>query len=215
MFAVTGGPIYTVLKHSRRFHIRRRHHKWAKEQPNAGLGMATFLLGEPTYFDHGGIIQFPDERATRISGYAGDTWRATRKITLNFGGRWDYISPITPKKAGGDANFNLNTGEILIAGVGDVSKYSDVEPRYTNFAPRLGATYAITEKTVIRAGLGRSYFINGFDAAFNHLDTFYPVAQNQTLSQTPHILGSLLSRTLARRCRPSARTRCQKAVIWP
>jgi len=41
------------------------------EQPNAGLGMATFLLGEPTYFDHGGIIQAPDERATRISGYAG------------------------------------------------------------------------------------------------------------------------------------------------
>ena len=154
------------------------------EQPNAGLGMATFLLGEPTYFDHGGIVQAPDERATRISGYAGDTWRATRKITLNFGGRWDYISPITPKKAGGDANFNLNTGEILISGVGDVSKFGDVKPRYTNFAPRLGATYAITEKTVIRAGLGRSYFINGFDAAFNHLDTFYPVAQNQTLSQS-------------------------------
>jgi hypothetical protein len=163
------------------------------ENPNAGLGMATFLLGEPTYFDHGGIIQFPDERATRISGYAGDTWRATRNITLNFGGRWDYISPISPKKPGGDANFNLNTGEILISGVGDVSKYGNVGPRYTNFAPRLGATYAITEKTVIRAGLGRSYFINGFDAAFNHLDTFYPVAQNQTLQQnSPYFAISAL-----------------------
>ena len=159
------------------------------EQPNAGLGMATFLLGEPTYFDHGGIIQAPDERATRISGYAGDTWRPSPKLTLVYGGRWDYISPITPKKAGGDANFNLNTGEILISGLGDVSKYGDVQPRYTDFAPRLGATYAVTQKTVIRAGLGRSYFINGFDAAFNHLDTFYPVAQNQIMTQNSPYFG--------------------------
>jgi hypothetical protein len=37
---------------------------------------------------------------------------------------------------------------------------------------------------VIRAGLGRSYFLNGFDAAFNHLSSSYPLAQAQVINQS-------------------------------
>jgi hypothetical protein len=108
----------------------------------------------------------------------------TPRLTLNFGVRWDYISPITPKKAGGDVNYDFNTGDLVLAGLGDVSKFSNVQPRYNNFAPRVGFAYKLTEKTVIRGGLGRSYFMNGFDAAFNHLDSSYPIAQAQVINQS-------------------------------
>lgn len=151
---------------------------------NSGLAMASFLLGTPSFFQRGQFILFPDERATRIAGYGGDNWRVTPKMTLNYGLRWDYISPITPKKAGGDVNYDFNTGDLILAGLGDVSKFSNVQPRYNNFAERVGFAYKVTEKTVLRGGLGRSYFMNGFDAAFNHLDSSYPIAQAQVIPQS-------------------------------
>jgi hypothetical protein len=81
-------------------------------------------------------------------------------------------------------NYDLNTGQLILAGMGGVSSYSNVQPRYNQFAPRVGVAYKVTEKTVIRAGLGRSYFMNGFDAAFNHLDSSYPIAQAQVIPQS-------------------------------
>lgn len=150
----------------------------------SGLGMATFLLGNVGQFQRGQFVMWPDERAKRMAGYGGDTWKITPKLTASFGIRWDYIGPVTPKKPGGDVNYDFNTGELILAGMGDVSMSANVVARYNNFAPRLGLAYKVTEKTVIRAGLGRSYFMNGFDAAFNHLDSAYPVAQSQVVSQT-------------------------------
>ncbi len=151
---------------------------------NSGLSTASFLLGQPSFFQRGQFVLPPDERATRIAGYGGDTWRITPRMTVNYGLRWDYISPITPKKAGGDVNYDFNTGDLILAGVGNVSKFDNVQPRYNNFAERVGFAYKLTEKTVLRGGLGRSYFINGFDAAFNHLDSSYPIAQAQVVNQS-------------------------------
>jgi hypothetical protein len=151
-----------------------------------GFSMASFLLGTPQYFERGQFILFPKERAVRVSGYGGDTWRVTPKMTLNYGLRWDYISPVYPASKGGSVNFDFNTGELILAGLGNVDKYAGVGPRYNNFAERVGFAYKVTEKTVIRGGLGRSYFMNGFDAAFNHLTTSYPIAQAQVIPQTSY-----------------------------
>ena len=151
---------------------------------STGISMASFLIGAPHYFERGQFVIFPKERAVRVSGYGGDSWRVTPKMTLNLGLRWDYISPVYPADKGGAVNFDFNTGELILAGLGNIDKYSGVGPRYNNIAERVGFAYKITEKTVIRGGLGRSYFMNGFDAAFNHLTTSYPVAQAQTIQQT-------------------------------
>jgi hypothetical protein len=154
------------------------------DAPDSGNSTASFLLAGAGSFERGQFILWPDERATRISGYGGDSWKPTPKLTLNYGLRWDYISPISPKNPGGDVNYDFDNGSLILAGLGNISKYSNVQPRYNNFAPRLGFAYLLTEKTVIRGGLGRSYFINGFDAAFNHLDSSYPVAQAQAVDQS-------------------------------
>ena len=58
-----------------------------------GLGMSDFLLGRVAIFeqgDAGGV-----DLNQRIPGpYAQDTWRATERVTLNAGLRWEpYLRP--------------------------------------------------------------------------------------------------------------------------
>jgi hypothetical protein len=56
-----------------------------------GLGLGTFLLGMPSYFDLAVFTQMPAERDTRVAPYFQDNWHATKKLTLNLGLRYDYI----------------------------------------------------------------------------------------------------------------------------
>jgi hypothetical protein len=70
-------------------------------------------------------------------------------------------------EAGNGGYLNLDTGEIMVAGVGDIDLAGNVENRL-NWAPRLGVTYQIDERTVIRGGYGRSYDIGVFGSLFGH-----------------------------------------------
>jgi len=47
--------------------------------------MATFLLGLPTRFDWAIFTIFPGERQTRLAAYWQDIWRATPRLTVNYG----------------------------------------------------------------------------------------------------------------------------------
>jgi outer membrane receptor protein involved in Fe transport len=136
-----------------------------------GMGLATFMLGDVTGFSR---YVSPNtnarERQWRHFYYAQDTWRATPKLTLNYGLRLDVINPQTVNEAGNGGWLDLSTGEILIGGVGDVDLAGNVENRL-NWAPRLGVTYQIDEKTVIRGGYGRTYDIGVFGSLFGHAVT--------------------------------------------
>lgn len=150
---------------------------------NAGLGMATFLLGLPCSFDRAIFTQFPGERQTQLGLYWQDVWRVSPKLTVNYGLRYDYFQPVKPRKPGGIANFDPSTGQILLGGLGDVSDSANITTPKTDFAPRLGVAYKLTQSTVIRAGLGRSYFSSGYDATFYHLTSFYPIVSQQSIPQ--------------------------------
>ena len=54
-----------------------------------------------------------------------------------------------------------------MVGVGDIPLNGGVENKL-NWAPRLGATYQMTEKTVLRGGYGRVYDIGVFGSLFGH-----------------------------------------------
>ena len=95
------------------------------------------------------------ERQWRHFYYAQDTWRVNSKLTLNYGLRLDIINPQTINEAGNAGFLDLDTGEIAVVGVGDIPLNGGVENKL-NWAPRLGATYQITDKTVMRGGYGRS-----------------------------------------------------------
>lgn len=153
-------------------------------QPASGLGMATLLLGGTCSFDRAIFTQRPAERQTNLGLYAQDIWRINNRLTVNYGLRWDYFTPVTSPHKGGLANFDPNTGDILLAGLGDVSNSADVTTPLNDFAPRLGLAYKLTKSTVIRAGLGRSFFSSGYDATFYHLTSFYPITAQQQIAQT-------------------------------
>ena len=155
----------------------------AAEAPGSGLGMATFLLGMPSGFDRAVLRGFTSELMWRAAFYFQDVWRVTPKLTINYGLRYDYIGPDTARQPGGIVNFDLNSGNLLLASLGDVSKTANVESDLNNFAPRVGLAYKLTSKTVIRSGFGRSFFISNYGGGFYFLTSTYPIATQQTLSQ--------------------------------
>ena len=133
-----------------------------------GLGLATFLLGDVTRLRRY-VSANTDARELqwRHFYYAQDTWRVNSKMTLNYGLRLDIINPQTINEAGNAGFLDLGTGEIGVVGVGDIPQNGGVENKL-NWAPRLGATYQMTEKTVLRGGYGRVYDIGVFGSLFGH-----------------------------------------------
>lgn len=150
---------------------------------DGGLGLATFLLGDVTSFGRF-VSSSTDarERQWRHFYYAQDTWRFNPKVTLNYGVRLDVINPQTVNEAGNGGFLDLTTGDILVAGVGGIGLNGNVKNTF-NWAPRLGATYQLTQKTVLRAGFGRSYDIGVFGSLFGHTVTQnLPVLSNQSIN---------------------------------
>jgi hypothetical protein len=150
-----------------------------------GLGVATFLLGDVTSFSrYVSTATDAGERQWRHFYYGQDTWRATPKLTVAFGLRLDVINPQAASGPGKAGFPNLDTGEVLVAGVGDIPLDAGVKNKL-NWAPRLGITYQLTEKSVIRAGYGRSYDIGVFGSLFGHT-----VTQNLPVLATQQLPGN-------------------------
>ena len=84
-----------------------------------------------------------------ISDYAlfvQDDWRFTPKLTLNLGVRYDLEKLAAPPVS--------NTAAALVAaGIDTGTKPSDAN----NIAPRVGFSYAFSEKSVVRGGYGLFY----------------------------------------------------------
>jgi hypothetical protein len=148
-----------------------------------GLGLASFLLGDVSEFDRY-VSSSTDarERQNRLFFYGQDTWRATQKLTVNYGLRWELIYPETVNAAGNGGWLDLTTGQIRVGGVGSVDRAGNVEMNYKHFAPRLGVAYQWDDKTVIRMGYGRSFDIGVFGSTFGHSVTQnLPVLAAQSL----------------------------------
>ena len=167
---------------------------------NGGLDIATFLLGQVSsfarYVNNPAASADPAERQKRWFFYGQDTWRATSKLTINYGLRWEIYFPesVNGKRNGGFANINdLNgTGAIRVAGVGGIGLSGDVDNKLNAFAPRLGIAYQLTPKTVIRAGYGRSFDIGVFGSNFGHT-----VTQNLPVLLKQNINASNVDGTLS------------------
>jgi hypothetical protein len=135
---------------------------------SGGLGLATFLIGDVTRLRrYVSANTDARERQWRHFYYAQDTWRVNSKTTLSYGLRLDVINPQTINEPGNAGFLDLGTGEIRVVGIGDVPMNGGVENKL-NWAPRFGATYQVTEKTVLRGGFGRSYDIGVFGSLFGH-----------------------------------------------
>lgn len=128
---------------------------------NTGLGFASFLLGTPDTVTRNAGNTEGLMHGNVYSLYVQDTWRATKKLTLNLGLRWDYASPLINDY--GLGTFVWETGQYVwdqknpITGAPANIPQAGIPPDYKNFAPRVGLAYQISPKTVVRAGYGIFY----------------------------------------------------------
>ena len=115
---------------------------------------AAFLIGQASRA--GRTLQVPDEyhvRARLYSAYVRDRWSATDKLTIDYGTRWEYF-PVPTRPDRGIERYDVDTGKVLLCGVGSVPGDCGIEVSKRRFGPRLGLAYRVTNKLVARAGYG-------------------------------------------------------------
>ena len=151
--------------------------------PNSGISLATFLLGTPNSLNGRNSITIPRRARQNVDGYyAQDQWRITPKVTLIYGVRYEYLSPIWSPVKGGGSQFNLATGFVDIANIGTVDRYANVKKDLNNFGPRLGLAYRFAPKMVFRAGFGRMFTHSGWDQGVGGYTGLWPT--NAGIAQT-------------------------------
>ena len=134
-----------------------------------GSALASFLLGDVSVFErYISSVRDAEERQNRWFFYGQDQWKATRKLTINYGLRWEIYRPQTVTGAGKGGFIDVDTGEVLVAGSPGVGLDLNVKGTLNTVAPRLGIAYRLADDTVLRMGYGRGYDIGVFGSVFGH-----------------------------------------------
>jgi outer membrane receptor protein involved in Fe transport len=149
-----------------------------------GLGIASFVKGDVNTFNrYVSTSTNAKEFQKRDFFYVQDTWRASPKLTLNLGIRYELYFPETVNAPENGALMNLNTGYLQVAGVGGIGSNMDWTKPRNAWNPRVGIAYQATDKTVVRAGYGRSFDLGVFGSIFGHVVTQnLPVLANQAVT---------------------------------
>jgi Carboxypeptidase regulatory-like domain len=151
-----------------------------------GFQYASFLLGQVDNLN----INPPTESRLgnhSFAFYAQDSWKITRKLTLDYGLRYDYQTYL--KEQYGrmpDTVFNALNPEVgrdgatLFEGSGGGRCNCQFSHNYPwAFGPRLGVAYQLNPKTVLRGGFGVQYSSAPNNAFLSYNDiVFYSLSGN-------------------------------------
>jgi hypothetical protein len=147
-----------------------------------GYAAASFLLGE---VDSAGFGENPEQAMVMpyYGLYAQDKLKIRSNLTLTYGLRWEYSSPVTHRN---DfiSNFDpilRNTGAgnypgaLVFAGfgIGQAGKRQFANAWFGGFGPRVGLAYAWKPGTVIRAAFGIMYDTNSQPAIVLNSQGYY------------------------------------------
>jgi Carboxypeptidase regulatory-like domain len=145
------------------------------ENPNQssslqGNAIASMLIGWGSGGDY--HIDPPSASASQYYGfYVQDDWKLTRRLTVNFGLRYDFDVPRTERYdryswfdfdapspiAGKVPGYPNLKGQFLFA---NKDNRSPIDADYNNIQPRIGFAFEVTPKTSIRAGYGIYYTLS-------------------------------------------------------
>lgn len=147
-----------------------------------GDGFASALTGYSTFGQRDVLNHFMYIRDLEMGAFVQDTFRVTRKLTLNLGLRWDLFTPqvLTNDQ---QSNFDPATKSMLVAGSGSNSR-ALVNLDKKDFQPRVGFAYSLTEKTVVRGGYGISYIPERDSVAQNRISYNPPFYYFQVFNQS-------------------------------
>jgi hypothetical protein len=108
-----------------------------------------------------------------LIGFAQDSWRASDKLTLELGIRYDFFSVVKEADHLAKPFF-----------VEDNAFASDPDnfynPDKNNVSPRLSAAYQLNEKTVLRAGFGLFYGPGQFEDRIQPIENYIERRRAQT-----------------------------------
>jgi len=154
-----------------------------------GYSAADFVLDRVSNSQLGSTLGIVGNRQWRTAGYVQDDFKATPRLTLNIGLRYEFDQPwyeVNNKTA----NVLLDSGTVEYAGSvpAGVAPGAKVCPtracynaNYTQFMPRLGFAFQATPRFVIRGGYGATSFFEG-DAFNQRLTSSPPFALGSNLN---------------------------------
>jgi outer membrane receptor protein involved in Fe transport len=126
----------------------------------AGVGgwnaYAGFLLGEMSSYRKSVQYEELSGRENQYGIYVADRWQVNEKLTLNLGLRYEYY-PLMTRQDRGIELLDLSTFSVRLGGLGGNPKDLGIDVSKTLFAPRFGAAYRLDDKTVFRAGYGKTF----------------------------------------------------------
>jgi Carboxypeptidase regulatory-like domain/TonB dependent receptor-like, beta-barrel len=139
-----------------------------------GYNFASFLLGAYDSASIGDTVN-PQYRRSAWGFFVQDTWKINRKLTLDYGLRYDLQTPMrelwnrtsTFNRNIPNPNANGRLGGVLYQGPGPGRCDCHLVSTYPYaIAPRIGIAYQIAPQTVLRAGWGLSF---ASVSAFNYI----------------------------------------------
>lgn len=137
--------------------------------PNTGSPLASYVLGLPAMARRTVGSSDGSMYGNSHALYFQDTFRATHKLTLNLGLRYDYAAPRVNKL--GSSGFIYDTGFYFwnkknpITGEAANISPGVIPPDRNNLAPRVGIAYQLSPSTVLRSGF--AIFYNLFGANYS------------------------------------------------
>ncbi|HEX5483080.1 MAG TPA: carboxypeptidase regulatory-like domain-containing protein [Terriglobia bacterium] len=145
--------------------------------PGAGVGLpgADFVLGLPYDVGLGLSSGTWGQRSNVFGPYIQDDWRATDKLTLNLGVRWEYnstwsevfsrqanFSPIAGvEQFQSGANMGICPEELGAANCVVTNSGGVYNPYWRDWEPRIGFAYNFGKSTVLRGAYTISSFLEG------------------------------------------------------
>ena len=155
--------------------------------PGTGLDFADFLLG---YAQQASVQYGPGElkmRGRNWSLFAQDDWRVRGNLTLNYGVRYEYVSPYYEAN---DHLVNLDVNSDFTAAVpvqaGQTGPFTGatpsslVEADRNNLAPRVGLAWRARPGMTVRGGYGINYNLGAYGTIAQRLAAQPPFAVTST-----------------------------------
>ena len=137
-------------------------HSDTRTNAQRGVNAARMFLGAGLYWIRPGLNVNPAFSQKYMAVYTQNDWRATNKLTLNLGLRWE-VQPGPTERFDRMSAYDREAknpfgalGAIAFVGVGGYSR-NLWDTQYNNWGPRVGVAYQLDDRTVIRGGFGVTY----------------------------------------------------------
>lgn len=166
----------------------------ASARVTASYGNLTELLSGEAPVISRTLAEPAVSRIETLTAFFQDTWRPHARLSITYGTRWEltppptytatsildsYILPVTEPAPPGLGRGTVD-GPTTVPGSGTgglpaatppPSPFALWQTRYGQFAPRIGAAYLITPRSVLRAGWG-IFFDTAFSAALDPINGY-------------------------------------------